>query len=95
MYREKNSNDKTKIRNKLFVWCIVLALMAAISVADVGQGPAEADLWADAGTAEIQTSDSRERPDGHHHQSRAHLSLALRSHHARMSLTVERRTDGN
>jgi len=60
MYREKNSKDKTKIRNKLFVWCIVLALMAAIAVADVGQGPAEADLWANAGTAEIQTSSSRE-----------------------------------
>jgi len=59
MYREKNSNDKTKIRNKLFVWCIVLALMAAISVADVGRGPAEADLWANAGTAEIRTSSSR------------------------------------
>ncbi len=59
MYREKNSNDKTKIRNKLFVWCIVLALMAAISVADVGQGPAEADLWANAGTAEIRTSSRR------------------------------------
>ncbi|MCH7557054.1 MAG: type II secretion system protein GspD [Planctomycetes bacterium] len=56
MYREKNSKDKTKIRNKLFVWCIVLALMAAISVADVGRGPAEADLWANAGTAEIRTS---------------------------------------
>ena len=60
MYREKNSNDKTKIRNKLFVWCIVLALMAAISVADVGQGPAETDLWANAaGTAEIRTSSRR------------------------------------
>ncbi len=59
MYRKKNSNDKTKIRNKLFVWCIVLALMAAISVADVGQGPAEADLWANAGTAEIRTSSRR------------------------------------
>ncbi len=59
MYRKKNSKDKTKIRNKLFVWCIVLALMAAIAVADVGQGPAEADLWASAGTAEIRTSSSR------------------------------------
>jgi len=59
MYREKNSNDKSKIRNKLFVWCIVLALMAAIAVADVGQGPAEADLWANAGAAEIRTSSSQ------------------------------------
>ena len=59
MYREKNSNDKSKIRNKLFVWCIVLVLMAAIAVADVGQGPAEADLWANAGAAEIRTSSSR------------------------------------
>jgi len=59
MYREKNSNDKSKIRNKLFVWCIVLVLMAAIAVADVGQGPAEADLWANAGAAEIRTSSSQ------------------------------------
>jgi type IV pilus assembly protein PilQ len=59
MYREKNSNDKAKIRNKLFVWCIVLVLMAAIAVADVGQGPAEADLWTNAGTAEIRTSSNR------------------------------------
>ncbi len=59
MYRKKNSKDKSKIRSKLFVWCIVLALMAAIAVADVGRGPAEADLWANAGTAEIRTSRSR------------------------------------
>ncbi len=68
MYRKKNSNvgthasnrrDKTKIRNKLFVWCIVLVLMAAIAVADIDQGPAEADLWAkNVGAAEIETSDS-------------------------------------
>jgi len=59
MYREKNSKDKTKIRNKLFVWCIVLVLMAAIAVADVGQGPAETDLWAkNVGAAEINISDS-------------------------------------
>jgi len=61
MYHEKNSNDKTKIRNKLFVWCILLVLMAAIAVADVGQGPAEADLWAkNMGAAEIQTSGIQE-----------------------------------
>ena len=59
MYREKNSKDKTKIRNKLFVWCIVLVLMAAIAVADVGQGPAETDLWAkNVGASEINISNS-------------------------------------
>ena len=59
MYRKKNSKNKTKIRNKLFVWCIVLVLMAAIAVADVGQGPAEADLWAkNVGAAEINISNS-------------------------------------
>jgi len=61
MYHEKNSNDKAKIRNKLFVWCILLVLMAAIAVADVGQGPAEADLWAkNVGAAEIRTTGSQE-----------------------------------
>jgi len=59
MYRKKNSKDKTKIRNKLFVWCIVLVLMAAIAVADVGQGPAETDLWAkNVGASEINISNS-------------------------------------
>jgi type IV pilus assembly protein PilQ len=59
MYRKKNSKDKTKIRNKLFVWCIVLVLMAAIAVADVGQRPAETDLWANnVGASEINISNS-------------------------------------
>ncbi|MFZ2149345.1 MAG: secretin N-terminal domain-containing protein [Sedimentisphaerales bacterium] len=59
MYREKNSNDKTKIRNKMFVWCIVLVVMAAIAVADVAQEPAEAYVMADTGAAKIETGDSQ------------------------------------
>jgi type IV pilus assembly protein PilQ len=59
MYREKNSNDKNKIRNKLFVWCIVLVVMAAIAVADVGQGPAESYVMANTGAAEIETGGSQ------------------------------------
>jgi len=58
MYREKNSQDKTKIRNKLFVWCIVLVVTAAIAVADVAQEPTEAYALANTGAAEIETSDS-------------------------------------
>jgi len=67
MYRKKNSNagthasnrrDKTKIRNKLFVWCIVLVVMAAIAVADVAQEPTEAYALANTGAAGIETSDS-------------------------------------
>ncbi len=59
MYREKNSQDKTKIRNKLFVWCIVLVVTAAIAVADVAQEPAEAYALANTGAAGIGTSDSQ------------------------------------
>ncbi|MFB0554897.1 MAG: type II secretion system protein GspD [Phycisphaerae bacterium] len=59
MYREKNSKDKTKIRNKLFVWCIVLAVMSAIAVADVAQEPAEAYALANTGAAGIETSGSQ------------------------------------
>ena len=41
MYRGKNSSTKTKIRKDLFVWVFVLAVMAAIAVGDVEQGPKE------------------------------------------------------
>ncbi|NQT03181.1 MAG: type II secretion system protein GspD [Planctomycetes bacterium] len=60
MFRKKNSNDKTKIRTKLFVWCIVLVLMAAIAIADVDHGLAEANLWANVSVAQIGAGDSRE-----------------------------------
>ncbi len=59
MYREKNSQDKRKIRNRLFVWCIVFFVTAAIAVADVAQEPAEAYALANTGAAGIETSDSQ------------------------------------
>ncbi len=59
MYREKNSKDKTKIRNRLFVWCIVLVVMAAIAVADVAREPTEAYALANTGAAGIETSESQ------------------------------------
>jgi type IV pilus assembly protein PilQ len=59
MYREKNSQDKRKIRNRLFVWCIVFFVTAAIAVADVAQEPAEAYALANTGAAGIETSNSR------------------------------------
>ncbi len=59
MYRVKNSKDKTKIRSKLFVLCIVLAVMAAIAVADVAQEPTKAYALANTGAAGIETSDSQ------------------------------------
>jgi len=45
MYDNKNSKIKTKIANHsfmLFVWCFVLIVIAAIAVADIGQGRTEA-----------------------------------------------------
>jgi type IV pilus assembly protein PilQ len=58
MYREKKSNEKTKIRNKFLVWCIVLFLMAAIAVADIEQGPSVVGLLGNAGTAAIEVGGS-------------------------------------
>ena len=60
MYRKKNSKGKTKIRAKLFVWNIVLVLMAAIAVADVNHGLAEANLWANVSVAQVETGGSQE-----------------------------------
>jgi len=60
MYRKKNSKGKTKVRARLFVWCIVLVLMAAIAVADVDHGLAEANLVANVSVAQIGTSGSQE-----------------------------------
>ena len=60
MYRKKNSNGKTKIRARLFVWCIVLVLMAAIAVADVDHGLTEANLLANVRVVQLETSGSQE-----------------------------------
>ena len=59
MYRKKNSKGKTKIRARLFVWCIVLVLMAAIAVADVDHGLAEANLVANVSVAQVSTGGSQ------------------------------------
>ncbi|MHC4535530.1 MAG: type II secretion system protein GspD [Planctomycetota bacterium] len=59
MNRKKNSNGKTKIRARLFVWSIVLVLMAAIAVADVDHGLAEANLWANVSVAQVGAGGSQ------------------------------------
>jgi len=59
MYRKKNSKGNTKIRAKLFVWCIMLVLMAAIAVADVDHGLAEANLVANVSVAQAETEGSQ------------------------------------
>ncbi len=60
MYRKKNSNGKNKIRSRLVVWSIVLVLMAAIAVADVNHGLAEANLVANVSVAQVATGGSQE-----------------------------------
>jgi type IV pilus assembly protein PilQ len=60
MYRKKNSKGKTKIRARLFIWSIVLVLMAAIAVADVDHGLTKANLVANVSVAQIGTSESQE-----------------------------------
>ncbi len=59
MYRKKKSNGKTKIRNSLFAWCIVLVVMAAIAVADINQGPAVAGFLGNVSAAQIGTNSSQ------------------------------------
>ncbi len=54
MYWDKNSNSRIKIRKDLCVWCIVLAVMAAIVLGGVGQGIVEAR----AGVADVAVSSS-------------------------------------
>jgi type IV pilus assembly protein PilQ len=59
MYRKKSSNGKNKIRAKLIIWSIMLALMAAIAVADIDHGLAETNLWANVSVAQVETSESQ------------------------------------
>ncbi|UCF43189.1 MAG: hypothetical protein JSV99_11525 [Planctomycetota bacterium] len=56
MYCEKDSSSNVRKRSKLMVWCIVLAVMGAIAVGDVEQGPAEAD-WDQSQMGGIEASD--------------------------------------
>jgi type IV pilus assembly protein PilQ len=44
MSRKKKSNGKSKIRNNIFIWTVVLVAMAAIAVADINQGPVVAGI---------------------------------------------------
>lgn len=39
MNNETSSNTRIKIQKKMFVWCVLLVVMAAIAVGDVGQMP--------------------------------------------------------
>jgi len=56
MYCEKSSSSKVRKRSELMVWCIVLAVMGAIAVGDVEQGPTEAD-WDEPQMSGIEASD--------------------------------------
>ncbi len=56
MFCEKDSSSNVRKRSKLMVWCIVLAVMAAIAVGDVEQGPAEADYWDESGASGTEES---------------------------------------
>ncbi len=60
MYRKKKSNGKNKVRARLFVWSIVLVLMAAIAVADVDHGLVETNLWANVSVAQVETGGGQE-----------------------------------
>jgi type IV pilus assembly protein PilQ len=64
MYWDRNSNSKIKIRCDLFVWCFVLAVMAAIALGGVGQAPAVAvaDEAIEPAGVEVSSSEGPVKP---------------------------------
>ena len=56
MYHDKNSNNRMRIRKDLFVWGLVLTVMAAIAVGDVKQGLVIVQADKSVGSADVEVS---------------------------------------
>jgi len=56
MYHNKNSNNRMQIRKDLFVWGLVLTVMAAIAVGDVKQGLVIVQADKSVGSADVEVS---------------------------------------
>jgi len=56
MYHNKESNNRMRIRKDLFVWGLVLAVMAAIAVGDVKQGLVIVQADKSVGSADVEVS---------------------------------------
>jgi type II secretory pathway component GspD/PulD (secretin) len=59
MYHNRNSNRRIKTGKNLFVWGIVLVVMAAIAVADIEQVPVELVAKEDVGAMAVDVSSGR------------------------------------
>jgi type II secretory pathway component GspD/PulD (secretin) len=59
MYCEKDSNNRTKNRGNLLVWCLIFALMAAIAIGDAEQVAATGGVN-ESGQSEIEAIGSEE-----------------------------------
>jgi type IV pilus assembly protein PilQ len=56
MYHDKKSNSKIKRKADLFVWCFILAMLAASAVGDVGQAPAEVETEELISSSDVETN---------------------------------------
>ena len=59
MYCEKDSNNRTRNRGNLLVWCLIFALMAAIAIGDAEQVAATGGA-SESGQSEIEAIGSEE-----------------------------------
>ena len=56
MYHNRKSNIKIKRKADLFVWCFILAMLAASAVGDVGQAPADVETEELISSSDVETN---------------------------------------
>ncbi|MHC4069115.1 MAG: type II secretion system protein GspD [Planctomycetota bacterium] len=56
MYHNRKSSRKIKRKADLFVWCFILAMLAASAVGDVGQAPAEVETEELISSSDVETN---------------------------------------
>ncbi|MCJ7693603.1 MAG: hypothetical protein MUO22_09345 [Sedimentisphaerales bacterium] len=56
MYHNRKSNRKIKRKADLFVWCFILAMLAASAVGDVGQAPADVETEELISSSDVETN---------------------------------------
>ena len=56
MYHDKKPNTKIKRKADLFVWCFILAMLAASAVGDVGQATADVETEELISSSDVETN---------------------------------------
>jgi type IV pilus assembly protein PilQ len=56
MYHDRKSTRKIKRKADLFVWCFILAMLAASAVGDVGQAPADVETEELISSSDVETN---------------------------------------